>query len=58
MLKLIMTIRIVFMGSPEFSLPSLQGLIDNFKVVGVITQPDRPSGARQINDLTTGKNSC
>jgi len=36
------------MGSPEFSLPSLQGLIDNFKVVGVITQPDRPSGRGKL----------
>ncbi len=43
-----MTKRIVFMGSPEISLPSLQGLIDNFQVVGVITQPDRPSGRGKL----------
>lgn len=43
-----MTRRIVFMGSPDFSIPSLQGLIDNFKVVGVVTQPDRPSGRGKL----------
>ncbi|MCH7663762.1 MAG: methionyl-tRNA formyltransferase [Chloroflexi bacterium] len=36
--------RIVFMGSPEFALSALQALHDNFTVVGVVTQPDRPSG--------------
>lgn len=36
--------RIVFMGSPDFSLPSLKKLADHFQVVGVVTQPDRPAG--------------
>ncbi|MFN2237358.1 MAG: methionyl-tRNA formyltransferase, partial [Anaerolineales bacterium] len=35
---------IVFMGSPEFAVPSLRSLTENFSVVGVVTQPDRPSG--------------
>ena len=39
-----MSTRIVFMGSPEFALPALQALNDNFTVVGVVTQPDRASG--------------
>lgn len=39
------TIRTVFMGTPEFALPTLQGLLDaGLPVVGVYTQPDRPSG--------------
>ncbi|MBN1305441.1 MAG: methionyl-tRNA formyltransferase [Anaerolineales bacterium] len=38
------THRIVFMGSPEFAVPSLRTLHKNYPVVGVITQPDRPSG--------------
>jgi len=37
-------IRIVFMGSPEFSIPSLISLIERFTVVGVVTQPDKPAG--------------
>lgn len=38
--------RVVFMGSPQFSRPILQALVDNelFNVVGVVTQPDRPKG--------------
>ncbi len=40
----IMDLKIVFMGSPEFALPSLAHLIDSYQVVGVVTQPDRPAG--------------
>jgi methionyl-tRNA formyltransferase len=37
--------RIVFMGSPEFALPALSRLIESeHEIVGVYTQPDRPSG--------------
>jgi methionyl-tRNA formyltransferase len=36
--------RIVFMGSPNFALPSLRTLADEYDVVGVVTQPDRASG--------------
>ncbi|MDQ6963438.1 MAG: methionyl-tRNA formyltransferase, partial [Mariprofundales bacterium] len=41
-----MTIRVVFAGTPEFSLPCLQQLIESplTDVVGVVTQPDRRSG--------------
>ena len=37
--------RIVFMGSPEFALPTLRGLIDSdHEIVGVVAQPNRPAG--------------
>jgi len=36
--------RIVFMGTPDFAVPSLVALTEDFQVVGVVTQPDRPSG--------------
>lgn len=37
--------RIVFMGTPEFAVPSLKALLDaDYGVVGVFTQPDRPVG--------------
>jgi len=39
-----MTTRIVFMGSPDFALPSLRALAEHYRVVGVVTQPDRPAG--------------
>src|SRR5690606_12168204 len=42
-------IRVVFLGTPEFAVPSLKTLIeeDDFEVVGVVTQPDRPAGRGQ-----------
>jgi methionyl-tRNA formyltransferase len=36
--------RVVFMGTPEFAVPSLQALAREHQVVGVVTQPDRPAG--------------
>jgi methionyl-tRNA formyltransferase len=39
-----MSIRVVFMGSPDFALPSLRALAKTYQVVGVVTQPDRASG--------------
>jgi methionyl-tRNA formyltransferase len=38
-------LRIIFMGSPEFSVTSLEALVINrYNVVAVYTQPDRPAG--------------
>ncbi|MFW5811107.1 MAG: methionyl-tRNA formyltransferase [Thermodesulfobacteriota bacterium] len=38
-------LRIVFMGTPDFAVPSLQALHDSrFTVIEVVTQPDRPKG--------------
>ena len=35
--------RIVFMGTPDFAVPSLKRLIsDGYEIVGVFTQPDKP----------------
>ncbi|MBR5370508.1 MAG: methionyl-tRNA formyltransferase [Bacilli bacterium] len=36
--------RIVFMGTPDFAVNVLQGLIDNYDVVGVVSQPDKRVG--------------
>ncbi len=36
--------RVVFMGSPEFAIPSLEALAGSYPIVGVVTQPDRPAG--------------
>lgn len=37
--------KVVFMGTPEFAVPSLDALLDaGYSVVGVFTQPDRPAG--------------
>ena len=40
--------RIVFMGTPEFAVPSLEALLkSDDRVVGIVTQPDRPKGRGQ-----------
>lgn len=36
--------KIVFMGTPEFAVPSLETLIQHHEVIGVVSQPDRPKG--------------
>lgn len=38
-------LRIVFMGTPEFAVESLQRMVENeYNVVAVVTQPDKPVG--------------
>jgi methionyl-tRNA formyltransferase len=39
-----MKIRTVFMGSPDFAIPTLKFLAENTSIAGVVTQPDRPAG--------------
>ncbi len=41
-------IRIVFMGTPDFAVPVLEGLVEHYQVVGVVTQPDKLVGRKQI----------
>ncbi len=37
--------RIIFMGTPDFSVPTLEALIHSrHHLIGVVTQPDRPKG--------------
>lgn len=36
--------RVVFMGTPEFAVPTLQALLDHHEVLGVVTQPDKQKG--------------
>ena len=41
-------LRIVFMGTPEFAVETLQRLVENdYNVVAVVTQPDKPVGRHQ-----------
>jgi len=41
-------LRIIFMGTPEFAVPSLEILVHHgFNVVAVITAPDKPQGRGQ-----------
>ncbi|AST92103.1 MULTISPECIES: methionyl-tRNA formyltransferase [Sutcliffiella] len=41
--------NIVFMGTPDFAVPVLQQLInDQYNVIAVVTQPDRPKGRKKV----------
>ncbi|RFU68806.1 methionyl-tRNA formyltransferase [Bacillus sp. V59.32b] len=41
--------KIVFMGTPDFSVPVLRRIIsDGYEVIGVVTQPDRPVGRKKV----------
>ena len=41
-------LRVVFMGTPEFSVPVLKSLIESTNVVLVVTQPDKPVGRKRV----------
>ncbi|MDD4515460.1 methionyl-tRNA formyltransferase [Massilibacteroides sp.] len=44
-------LRIVYMGTPDFAVASLQALVENgYNVVGVVTMPDKPIG-RHMSEL-------
>jgi methionyl-tRNA formyltransferase len=41
--------KIIFMGTPDFSVPILRRLItDGYEVIAVVTQPDRPVGRKRV----------
>jgi methionyl-tRNA formyltransferase len=40
------SIKVIFMGTPDFSVPVLDMLINNYNVIGVVTQPDKPVGRK------------
>ena len=41
-------LKIVFMGTPMFSVPILEALIEKYDVIGVVTQPDKEVGRKRI----------
>jgi methionyl-tRNA formyltransferase len=41
-------LKIIFMGTPEFSVPILDALHQNYEVVAVVTQPDKEVGRHRI----------
>lgn len=41
--------KMVFMGTPDFSVPILEGLVEaGYEIVAVVTQPDRPVGRKKV----------
>lgn len=53
-------LRIVFCGTPAFALPTLRALLvqSEFKVEGVVTQPDRPRGRGQVTSSSPVKDAA
>ena len=48
--------KILFWGTPEFTLPSLEALIENgYNITAVITNPDEPVGRKQLLTAPPGK---
>lgn len=40
--------KVIFMGTPDFAVPILEGLIENYEVILVVSQPDKKVGRHQI----------
>ena len=36
--------KVIFMGTPDFAVPTLEALIEKHEVLAVVTQPDKPKG--------------
>ena len=39
--------KVIFMGTPDFAVPVLEGLIENYEVILVVSQPDKKVGRKQ-----------
>ncbi|MFV0275466.1 MAG: methionyl-tRNA formyltransferase [Bacilli bacterium] len=44
--------RVLFMGTPIFAVPTLENLIKNCNVIGVVSQPDKIVGRKKILEET------
>ena len=54
-----MSLKIVFMGTPEFSVPTLQALINNkFNIIEVYTQPPKKSKRGQKVNSSAVEEFC
>ncbi len=53
-----MTNSVIFFGTSDFSRAVLQGLIadDDFEVIAVVSQPDRPVGRKNFCSLQKSNN--
>ena len=53
----IVNLKIIFMGTPEFAVASLDALVNaGYNIVGVVTAPDKPSGrGMQLNESAVKK---
>ena len=55
----LLSLRIVFMGTPEFAVASLDALVKaGYNIVGVITAPDKPAGRGMKMNVKRRKKIC
>ena len=54
-MKELKDLKVVFMGTPDFSVNVLKALIDSCNVIGVVSQPDRLVGRKKILTKTPVK---
>ena len=40
--------NVVFMGTPDFAVPSLKAIAQHHNVLAVFTQPDKPVGRKMV----------
>ena len=52
------SLKVVFMGTPEFALTGLQSIYKNFNLISCFTQPSRPAGRGQKISHSPVKNFC
>lgn len=50
--------RVVFMGSPAFAIPSLNAIAEEYDLVAAVTQPDRPAGRGRRPRASAVKERC
>lgn len=50
--------NIVFMGTPEFAVPSFEAIVKEFGVKAVLTQPDRPKGRGKALAMSSVKEAA
>ncbi len=51
-------LRLVFMGTPQFAVPSLEGLAASHSIAAVYTQPDRPAGRGRAPEASPVKKAA
>ena len=51
--------RVIFMGTPDFSVGALKALAENgYEIIGVVTQPDKPRGRGKASAMTPVKEAA
>lgn len=50
--------RVIFMGTPDFAVPCLKSIHENYEIVGVFTQPDKPQGRGKKIGMSAVKNQA